>query len=108
MTPVKVAALDELAEAQPHRVEVGDRALSVIRIGDDVYVIGDQCSHADVSLSEGDVDVDECTIECPKHGSSFDLATGEPLSLPALKPVPTYAVSVVDGDVVIEMNGTES
>ena len=73
-----------------------------------MYVIGDQCSHADVSLSEGDVDVDECTIECPKHGSSFDLATGEPLSLPALKPVPTYAVSVVDGDVVIEMNGTQS
>ena len=107
MSAVRVAALDELEEALPHRAVVGDRVLSVIRIGDDVYVIGDQCSHADVSLSEGDVDVDECTIECPKHGSSFDLATGEPLSLPALKPVPTYAVSVVDGDVVIELNGTE-
>ena len=57
-------------------------------------MIGDQCSHADVSLSEGEVDVDECTIECPKHGSEFALETGEALTLPALKPVPTYEVTV--------------
>ena len=52
--------------------------------------IGDECSHADYSLSEGDVWEDECEIECPKHGSTFSLATGEPQTLPATQPVPVY------------------
>jgi len=52
---------------------------------------GDRCTHGDVSLSGGIVDPDECTLECPKHGSEFSLETGEALSLPALKPVPSYA-----------------
>ena len=68
-----------------------------VRIGDDFYAIGDECSHADYSLSEGDVWEDECEIECPKHGSTFSLKTGEPQTLPATQPVPTYDV-VVDGD----------
>ena len=75
----------------------------MVRLGDDVYVIGDTCSHADVSLSEGEVDAVACTIECPKHGSEFDLRTGEPRSLPAVRPVPRYEASVVDGDVVVEL-----
>ena len=104
---MRVGSLSDLAEAEPLRVVVGDRALSIVRIGDDVYVIGDVCSHAEVSLSEGEVDAEECTIECPKHGSAFDLRTGEPLSLPALKPVPSYVVSIVDGDVVVELDGTD-
>ena len=58
------------------------------------YAIGDTCTHADISLSEGEVDADECTIECWKHGSAFSLSTGEPESLPATRPVPVYPVTV--------------
>ena len=99
----RLCALDELTDGAVRRFDLADHSLSVIRIGDDVYVIGDRCSHADVSLSEGEVDVDVCTIECPKHGSEFDLVTGEPRSLPAVRPVPTYDAKVVDGDVVVAL-----
>ena len=56
--------------------------IALVRLGDDVYAIGDRCSHQDISLSEGDVLADECTLECWKHGSAFSLETGEPTSLP--------------------------
>ncbi len=69
------------------RFDVDGHRLCVVRIGDDFYVIGDRCSHDDYSLSEGDVWEDECEIECPKHGSTFSLLTGEPQTLPATKPV---------------------
>ena len=68
-----------------------------MRIGEDFYAVGDTCSHADVSLSEGDVLCDEFEIECWKHGSTFSLVTGEPQSLPATMPVPVYTVRVEDG-----------
>lgn len=101
--PTRICSLDDLTDGGVQRFDVLGRALSVIRIGGDVYVIGDRCSHADVSLSDGEVDVDSCTIECPKHGSEFALTTGEPRSLPALRPVPTYEAKVVDGDVLVEL-----
>lgn len=93
--------LDELADGEVRRAVVGRHALAVVRIGDDVYAIGDRCTHQDVSLSEGEVDADECTLECPKHGAAFRLDTGEPTCLPATRPVPTYELSVVDGDVTV-------
>jgi 3-phenylpropionate/trans-cinnamate dioxygenase ferredoxin subunit len=93
--------LDELAPGTARRVEVGDVAVAVVRIDDDVYAIGDVCSHANVSLSEGEVWVDERELECPKHGSTFDLKTGEPVTLPATQPVPVYGVEVVDGTVTV-------
>ena len=69
----------------------------MVRIGDDFYALGDRCSHADYSLSEGEVYEDEREIECWKHGSTFLLETGEPQTLPATKPVPVYEIEV-DGD----------
>lgn len=102
-TGTRLCALDDLADGEATRMDVEGRSLALIRLGDDVYVIGDTCSHADVSLSEGDVDASACTIECPKHGSEFDLVTGAPRSLPAVRPVPKYEASVVDGDVVVEL-----
>ena len=74
-----------------------------MRIGDDFYAIGDTCSHADYSLSEGDVWPDELEIECPKHGSTFSLETGEPATLPATQPVRVYDVKI-DGDDVVVTN----
>ena len=69
--------------ARARRFDVDGHRVAVVRIGDDFYAIGDTCSHADYSLSEGDVWADEREIECPKHGSTFSLATGEPQTLPA-------------------------
>ena len=93
----------ELEADSARRVEIAGHQVAVVRIGDELYAIGDRCSHADVSLSQGWVDADECAIECVQHGALFDLATGEPLSLPATRPVPVYDVSVVDGVVTLTL-----
>jgi 3-phenylpropionate/trans-cinnamate dioxygenase ferredoxin subunit len=97
----RIGPLEDLPEGKAKRVEIGDHVLTVVRIGDDVYAIGDRCSHQDISLSEGDVDCDDKLIECWKHGSAFSLETGEPESLPATKPVPVYDVRVVDGQIEV-------
>lgn len=99
--PTTLCRLDDLKPDSAKRVDIDGNRLAVIRIGDDVYVIGDRCSHADYSLAEGELDPGEGTIECWKHGSSFSVHGGEPTCLPAVKPVPTYEVSVVDGDVQV-------
>jgi 3-phenylpropionate/trans-cinnamate dioxygenase ferredoxin component len=93
--------LDEIEPGTARRVDVGGVPIAVVRIDDEVYAIGDVCSHANVSLSEGEVWADERELECPKHGSTFDLRTGEPVTLPATQPVPVYAVEVADGTVTI-------
>lgn len=103
MSEVSVGRLDALPDGGATRVDVDGHRLSVVRIGSDVYVIGDRCTHADFSLSEGEVDIDTCHIECWKHGSSFSLITGEPDVLPATRPVPVYEAQVVDGDVVVTL-----
>lgn len=96
---VTIAPLADLPEGRGVRVDIGDHRLALFRIGDDVYAIGDRCSHAEASLSEGEVfDTD---VECPRHGSEFSLVTGEPASLPATTPVPVYPVRVEDGIVVV-------
>jgi len=96
-----VGPLEEIAEGKAHRVEVGDRVIALVRLGDDVYAIGDRCSHQDISLSEGDVLAEDLQLECWKHGSGFSLETGEPTSLPATRPVPVYEARVVDGQVEV-------
>lgn len=103
MSGVPVCALADLAPGTAARFDVGGRAVAVVRIGDDVYAIGDTCSHAEVSLSVGEVWCDSKEIECWKHGSLFSLATGEPSTLPATQPVPVYVASVVDGTVHVDV-----
>lgn len=105
MSAEPLCALDDLVDGEARRFEIGDVVVAVVRIGDQVYAIGDRCSHADVSLSGGIVDERACTLECPKHGSEFDLRTGAPQSLPALRPVPTYEVRVTDDRVVVAVGG---
>jgi 3-phenylpropionate/trans-cinnamate dioxygenase ferredoxin subunit len=101
--PVRVCALDDLTSGQAKRFVLGDRKLAVVRIGDDVYVLGDTCSHADVSLSEGEVLTAEREIECWKHGSTFSLLDGEPQSLPATRPVPVYEVVLDGSDILVRL-----
>ena len=95
----KIAPFDEFPDGRGLRVEIGEHRIAMFRIGGTVYAIGDRCSHAEASLSEGEVFDGE--VECPRHGSAFDLATGAPQTLPATRPVPVYAVEVVDGDVYV-------
>jgi 3-phenylpropionate/trans-cinnamate dioxygenase ferredoxin subunit len=92
---------DEIAPGEARRFDVGTTAVALVRVGDDFYVLSDRCSHEDYSLSEGEVWVDECELECPRHGSTFDLRTGEPCSLPATTPVPIYEVEVEGGEVAV-------
>ncbi len=101
MTTFKVCALDEIEPDSAKRIDVDGHRLAVVRLGDDVFAIGDRCSHADFSLAEGEIDPDDKTIECWKHGSAFSLTNGEPQCLPATKPVPTYEVTVSDGDIFV-------
>ncbi len=100
-------ALSELEDNAARRVDIDGVPVCVVRSGDDVYAIGDICSHAHVSLSDGgEVWPDEREIECPKHSSTFDLRTGEPTCLPATQPVPVYTVTVADGQVTIQVGAT--
>jgi 3-phenylpropionate/trans-cinnamate dioxygenase ferredoxin component len=94
---VRLCAREDLLPGAARRFDVDGRRIALVRIGDDFYALGDECSHADYSLSEGDVWEDELEIECPKHGSTFSLTTGEPQTLPATQPVPVYSVQL-DGD----------
>jgi len=96
---VTLCRRDDLTPGEARRFDVGKVRVALIRIGDDFYAIGDRCSHADVSLAEGEVYPDELEIECWKHGSTFSLRDGKPQSLPATKPVPVWDV-VVEGDEV--------
>ena len=98
-----VCAFADLAPNSATRFVIGDMPVAMVRIGDDVYAIGDTCSHAEVSLSEGELWCDEKEIECWKHGSTFSLVTGEPQTLPATRPVPVFGARVVDGMVAIDI-----
>ena len=100
MTGVRVCGWGELDDGAARRVIVDGRPVALVRLGDRVHAIDDTCSHAEVSLAEGEVDAEECALECWKHGSLFDLETGEALTLPALKPVAVHS-AVVDGDDVL-------
>jgi 3-phenylpropionate/trans-cinnamate dioxygenase ferredoxin subunit len=103
-TRERLCRVDDLAPGTARRFEVGRHRIALVRIGDDFYAVGDRCSHADFSLSEGEVWPDELEIECWKHGSTFSLKTGEPQSLPATRPVPVYDVRVDGDDVWVELS----
>ncbi len=94
MSGTRVLSVSDLPEVPGAvRVEVGGVPVAVVRDeAGDLHAVSDVCSHADVSLSEGEVD--GCTIECWLHGSRFDLRTGKPTGLPATKPVPVYPVKI--------------
>jgi 3-phenylpropionate/trans-cinnamate dioxygenase ferredoxin component len=98
MATTEVARLSELAEATPVRVEVDGVPVCLVRLGDTVKAVHDTCSHQQWSLADGMVWGNG--IECSLHGSTFDLDTGRPSSLPAMTPIPTFAVHT-DGDAVL-------
>ncbi|MDI2126310.1 non-heme iron oxygenase ferredoxin subunit [Yinghuangia seranimata] len=92
----------ELSEDTPHRVVLDGVAVTLVRTEGEVYAINDVCSHANVSLSEGEVE--DCAIECWLHGSRFDLRTGRPSGPPANVPVPVYPVKIEADNVYVDLN----
>jgi 3-phenylpropionate/trans-cinnamate dioxygenase ferredoxin subunit len=108
MALVKVAAAGDIPVGEARRYEVGRRLIAVVNLGEEGFRAVDAiCSHAHSFLDEGEVDVEFGTIECPKHGSTFDLETGKPRTLPATTPVQAFAVKQEGDDILIEVNGDD-
>ena len=100
MTFQLVGQADEVAKGAAISVEVDGIDIAVVHADDDqFYAVRDECSHASIPLSEGEID--GCTLECWLHGSRFDLRTGEPTGLPAIEPVATFPVEIRDGDIYV-------
>jgi 3-phenylpropionate/trans-cinnamate dioxygenase ferredoxin subunit len=100
---VDVCPLDELPPGTVKLVAAGGLEIGVYNCGGEYFAIEDRCSHDDGPLCEGDWDDEECRVVCPRHGSQFDLRSGQPLTLPAWEPVDTFPVRVVDGVVRVEV-----
>jgi 3-phenylpropionate/trans-cinnamate dioxygenase ferredoxin subunit len=98
----RACAASEVADGQAIRVEVDGLDVAIVRSGDDFYAIEDECSHASVALSEGEVE--GCEIECWMHGSRFDLRTGKPTGPPATEPVPIFPVRLDGADVLVDID----
>ncbi|MGH2747003.1 MAG: non-heme iron oxygenase ferredoxin subunit [Actinomycetota bacterium] len=95
-----VAKMDEIPDGGMKQVVVRGDLVGLYRVGEDVYALGDICTHEEAYLTEGEFDPDEMEVECPLHGSCFNVKTGEVRILPATRPEPTYEVKI-DGDLVM-------
>ena len=100
---IRLGLLENFSDREAHLVEVGATKIAIVRIGSDLYALSDQCSHADYSLSAGEVDCDERTLECWKHGAAFSLQDGVPVSLPATRAVTVYEVQAIGGEVFVTL-----
>ena len=96
---IDICPVSELPPGAMRLVEWEDLEIGVFNCAGKIYAIEDRCSHDDGPLVEGELDQDTCTVECPRHGSRFDLATGAPKTLPAYRPVETFPV-VIDDDMI--------
>ena len=97
------AKVEELVEGEPFATTIDGTDVVLVRVNEEIHCIRDLCSHGQVPLSEGDVDVDDVTIECYLHGSTFDLRTGKPTCLPATEPVAIYPTKVEGETVLVEL-----
>jgi 3-phenylpropionate/trans-cinnamate dioxygenase ferredoxin subunit len=104
LTWTDVCPADELPPGAMKLVPNGQfDAVGVYNCDGELRAIEDRCSHDDGPLCEGDWEPDECVVTCPRHGARFDLATGRPLSLPAIVPVAVYPVRIEDGIVQVDL-----
>ena len=101
---IDVCPESELPDGEMKLITLPDeRKVGVFHCGESYWAIEDRCSHDDGPLAEGEFDASACTVECPRHGSLFDLTTGRPKTLPAYQPVETFEVGVEDGTVKIRL-----
>jgi 3-phenylpropionate/trans-cinnamate dioxygenase ferredoxin component len=99
-----VCPVAELAPGEMRLVEHDGRKIGVFNCEGEFHAIEDRCSHDDGPLAEGEFDQATCTVECPRHGSLFDLRTGRPKTLPAFQPVQTFPIAIEDDTVILEVS----
>jgi 3-phenylpropionate/trans-cinnamate dioxygenase ferredoxin subunit len=102
-TVIAVCPVNDLAPGERRLVEFEDTEIGVFNCAGALYAIEDRCSHDDGPLAEGEFDEQNCTVECPRHGSLFDLRTGKPRTLPAYVPVETFDVLIEDDTIKLEV-----
>jgi len=103
-TTIPVCPLVELQPGAMRLVEHGELKIGVFNCDGTLYAIEDRCSHDDGPLAEGEFSPETCTVECPRHGSLFDLTSGRPKTLPAYAPVRTFTTAVVDDTITLEVD----
>jgi 3-phenylpropionate/trans-cinnamate dioxygenase ferredoxin component len=101
---VEVCPRDELKPGEMRLLEWEDLEIGVFNCAGTIYAIEDRCSHDNGPLVEGELDEEDCTVECPRHGSRFDLKTGRPVTLPAYVPVETFQVLIEDDKIKVEVD----
>jgi 3-phenylpropionate/trans-cinnamate dioxygenase ferredoxin component len=101
---ITVCPAGELPPGESRIVEHDGRKIGVFNCEGALYAIEDRCSHDDGPLAEGPFDAATCTVECPRHGSLFDLTSGRPKTLPAYAPVETFPVAIEDQQVLLEVD----
>jgi len=102
-TTVIVCPASDLGPGERRIVEYESEPIAVFNCDGQLFAIEDRCSHDDGPLAEGEWNPDECTVECPRHGSLFDLRTGKPKTLPAFQPVRTFPVEIIDENITLEV-----
>jgi 3-phenylpropionate/trans-cinnamate dioxygenase ferredoxin subunit len=101
---IDIGVIEDLAPGEMKVIEHDDLEIAVVNCKGELFAIEDRCSHDDGPLAEGILNQEDCTLECPRHGSRFDLRTGKPITLPAYEPIETFDVSLEDGKVKVEVN----
>ncbi len=96
---IDICPVSELPPGATRVVEVEDFEIGIVNCGGDILAIEDRCTHDNGILFDGPIDLEKCTVECPRHGSLFDLRTGRPINLPAYVPVDIFPVSI-EGDMI--------
>jgi 3-phenylpropionate/trans-cinnamate dioxygenase ferredoxin component len=102
-TTIAVCPAAELSPGQMRLVEHDGTKIGVFNCEGTLYAIEDRCSHDDGPLAEGEFDAATCTVECPRHGSLFDLRTGRPKTLPAFRPVQTFPIAIEGDTITLEV-----
>ena len=100
---IEICPVSELPPGAMRMVEWEDLEIGVFNCAGTIFAIEDRCSHDNGTLVEGELDQEKCTVECPRHGSLFDLRTGKPLTLPAYVPVETFPVTVEEDTIKVEV-----
>ena len=100
---IEALPLEELPDGSMRLIPGNGSTIGLYHCGGSLYAIEDRCSHDDGPLAEGEFDAASCTVECPRHGSLFDVTTGRPKTLPAYQPVQTYPVTIEDDLVKLEL-----
>jgi 3-phenylpropionate/trans-cinnamate dioxygenase ferredoxin subunit len=100
---IDIGAIEDLSPGEMKVIEYDDLEIAVVNCKGELFAIEDRCSHDDGPLAEGILNQEDCTVECPRHGSLFDLRTGKPKTLPAYAPVETFGVRLEDGKVKVDV-----